>query len=102
MIDFAKLYNIDYNRKEREVSLMKSVTVCRGCGRTIENDFIYCPWCGYSRVASDDSASLDAVFSQLEHLQTDSRIQQINSMEKQLDDLEHELDTLVLSTEMHK
>ena len=45
---------------------MKPVTVCRGCGRTIDNDFIYCPWCGYSRVASDDSASLEAVFNQLE------------------------------------
>ncbi|MFA6856241.1 MAG: hypothetical protein WCR31_03435 [Treponema sp.] len=81
---------------------MKSVTVCRGCGRTIDNDFIYCPWCGYSRVACDDSASLNAVFNQLEHLQSDSCSQQINKMEKQLNKLEHELDTLVLSAEMHK
>jgi hypothetical protein len=81
---------------------MKSVTVCRGCGRTIDNDFIYCPWCGYSRVAADDNASLDTVFNQLEHLQADSRNQQISEMERQLDELEHELDTLVLSSEMHK
>jgi hypothetical protein len=81
---------------------MKSVTVCRGCGRTIENDFIYCPWCGYSRVVCDDTASLDAVFKTLEQLQTDSRSQQISEMEKQLNELEHELDTLVLSAEMHK
>ena len=81
---------------------MKSVTVCKGCGRTIENDFIYCPWCGYSRVASDDNASLEAVFTQLQQLQTDSRNQQISDMEKQLDDLEQELNTLVLSAEMHK
>ena len=81
---------------------MKPVTVCRGCGRTIDNDFIYCPWCGYSRVASDDSASLEAVFNQLEQLQNDSRNRQISEMEKQLDDLVHELDTIVLSAEMHK
>ena len=81
---------------------MKPVTVCRGCGRTIDNDFIYCPWCGYSRVASDDSASLEAVFNQLEQLQNDSRNRQISEMEKQLDDLVHELDTIVLSTELHK
>ncbi|MBP3709526.1 MAG: hypothetical protein J6I73_03860 [Treponema sp.] len=81
---------------------MKSVTVCRGCGRTIENDFIYCPWCGYSRVASDDSASLEAVFNQLEQLQNDSRNAHISEMEKQLDDLVAELDTIVLSAEMHK
>ncbi|MFC2281070.1 MAG: hypothetical protein ACFNLN_05785 [Treponema socranskii subsp. buccale] len=81
---------------------MKPVTVCRGCGRTIDNDFIYCPWCGYSRVASDDSASLEAVFNQLEQLQNDSRNRQISEMEKQLDDLVHELDTIVLSAELHK
>ena len=81
---------------------MKPITVCRGCGRTIDNDFIYCPWCGYSRVASDDSASLEAVFNQLEQLQNDSRNRQISEMEKQLDDLVHELDTIVLSAELHK
>ena len=81
---------------------MKAVTVCRGCGRTIDNDFIYCPWCGYSRVASDDSASLEAVFNQLEQLQNDSRNRQISEMEKQLDDLVHELDAIVLSAELHK
>ena len=81
---------------------MKPVTVCRGCGRTIDNDFIYCPWCGYSRVASDDSASLEAVFNQLEQLLNDSRNRQISEMEKQLDDLVHELDTIVLSAELHK
>ena len=81
---------------------MKPVTVCRGCGRTIDNNFIYCPWCGYSRVASDDSASLEAVFNQLEQLQNDSRNRQISEMEKQLDDLVHELDTIVLSAELHK
>lgn len=81
---------------------MKPVTVCRGCGRTIDNDFIYCPWCGYSRVASDDSASLEAVFNQLEQLQNDSRTRQISEMEKQLDDLVHELDAIVLSAELHK
>lgn len=85
-----------------ECKKMKSVTVCRGCGRTIENDFIYCPWCGYSRVASDDSASLEAVFNQLEQLQNDSRNAHISEMEKQLDDLVAELDTIVLSAEMHK
>ena len=80
---------------------MKPVTVCRGCGRTIDNDFIYCPWCGYSRVASDDSASLEAVFNQLEQLQNDSRNRQISEMEKQLDDLVHELDTIVLLSLIH-
>lgn len=25
--------------------------VCCKCGRTIQNDFVYCPWCGVSQVA---------------------------------------------------
>ena len=81
---------------------MKSVTVCRGCGRTIDNEFIYCPWCGYSRVSDDDKESLNAIFKKLEQVQNESREQQLQSMEQQLDALESELNTLVLSTEMHK
>ncbi|MBQ9631204.1 MAG: hypothetical protein IJR49_06430 [Treponema sp.] len=81
---------------------MKSVTVCRGCGRTIENEFIYCPWCGYSRLASDDEASIEAVFNQLEQIQYDSRNRHLDEMERQLVELENELDTLVLCAEMHK
>lgn len=81
---------------------MKSVTVCRGCGRTIESEFIYCPWCGYSRVAADDSLPLEAVFNKLEQMQNDSRNAHISEMQEQLADLESELDTLVLCAEMHK
>lgn len=25
--------------------------VCCKCGRTIQNDFVYCPWCGVSQIA---------------------------------------------------
>ncbi|MBR7064630.1 MAG: hypothetical protein IKI31_05760 [Treponema sp.] len=81
---------------------MKLVTVCRGCGRTIDNEFVYCPWCGYSRLASDDESSLEAVFNQLETIQIDSRNKKIDNMERQLIELETELNTLVLSMEMHK
>lgn len=24
--------------------------VCQKCGRTIQKDFVYCPWCGVSQV----------------------------------------------------
>lgn len=80
---------------------MKSVIVCRSCGRTIESDFIYCPWCGYSRV-TDTTDSFEEVFARLEKLQDESRDKQLVDMEKQLDELETELNMLVLSTEMHK
>lgn len=25
--------------------------VCCKCGRTIQNDYVYCPWCGVSQLA---------------------------------------------------
>jgi hypothetical protein len=81
---------------------MKSVCVCRGCGRTIENDFIYCPWCGLSRVTEDDRQSLDAVFTQLERMQSDNREKRVSNMESRLSRLEKELSALALSAEMHK
>jgi predicted Fe-S protein YdhL (DUF1289 family) len=81
---------------------MKSVCVCRGCGRTIESDFIYCPWCGLSRVDEEDRRSLDAVFSKLEQMQSASREKRVSTMESRLNKLEQELSVLALSAEMHK
>lgn len=81
---------------------MKSVCVCRSCGRTIENEFIYCPWCGQSRLAEDEKSVLDSVFRQLEEKQSDDRQRRLRRMEDQLMELEKDLDMLVLSAEMHK
>ena len=81
---------------------MKPVCVCSSCGRTIDSDFIYCPWCGQSRLEDDDKASLDAVFRQLEEQQQDDRQKRLLRMENRLDELEKDLNVLALSAEMHK
>jgi len=81
---------------------MTTVHVCSGCGRTINSEFLYCPWCGMSMVPEDDKKSLDAVFTQLEHIQVRNRDERLSHMHMQLDKLERELNTLVLSAEMHK
>ncbi|MCR5437119.1 MAG: zinc ribbon domain-containing protein [Treponema sp.] len=75
--------------------------VCTGCGRTIDKEFIYCPWCGFSRV-SHESDSLDVLFNKYEQMHREIRRRQLSDMEKQLDEMEKELSVLVLSTEMHK
>ena len=80
---------------------MYSLSVCKGCGRTIKKGFLYCPWCGYSRVSNDDE-SLDVLFNKFEQIQKDNRRKQIMEMERDLEALEKELSILVLSTEMHK
>ena len=82
---------------------MKSVCVCKECGRTIEKEFIYCPWCGMSRIGvTDNQEVLDSVFLKLEEKQADDRQKRLRKLETQLDELERDLDVLVLSAEMHK
>ncbi|MBQ3966745.1 MAG: hypothetical protein II684_07945 [Treponema sp.] len=82
---------------------MKSVCVCKECGRTIEREFIYCPWCGMSRIGvADNQEVLDSVFSRLEEKQADDREKRLRRLESQLDELEKDLNVLVLSAEMHK
>ncbi len=81
---------------------MKSVCVCNSCGRTIDKEFIYCPWCGVSKLKADDKESLDLVFAQLEEKQAMDREKRVHALEKTLDDLERDLDILVLSVEMAK
>ncbi len=82
---------------------MKSVCVCKECGRTIEREFIYCPWCGMSRIgATDNQEVLDSVFSRLEEKQADDREKRLRKLESQLNELEKDLSVLVLSAEMHK
>lgn len=80
---------------------MYNISVCNGCGRTIEKKFLYCPWCGYSRVANEED-SLELLFNCYEENQKDNRRKQLYELERQLNDLEQELSVLVLSAEMHK
>ena len=81
---------------------MYSISVCQGCGRTIQKDFLYCPWCGFSKVSESKEDSLDVLFNKFAQLKKDSRRKQLCDMEKKLDDMERELSVLVLSAEMHK
>ena len=67
------------------------VCVCGGCGRTIDNDYIYCPWCGQTKSKSNSNHNFDEVFKRLE-----------KNMEMKLDALEKDLSVLVLSAEMAK
>lgn len=81
---------------------MERVCVCSGCGRTIESDFIYCPWCGNSRLKKNDEDVLEAMFKNLEMKQNQFRLNRIEKLEKELNDLENDLSILALSAEMAK
>ncbi len=75
--------------------------VCKGCGRSIQSEFLYCPWCGFSRVSREEE-TLDVLFNKYEQLQKISRRKQLQDMEMELESLEEELSVLVLSSEMSK
>ena len=81
---------------------MKNICVCGGCGRTIETEFIYCPWCGQSKMQNNDKAALESVFKSLELKQAEERIRRLAELEKELDELEQDLSILALSAEMAK
>lgn len=80
---------------------MNTMAVCKGCGRTIDGKFSYCPWCGRSKVAVEEE-SLDVLFKRFEEKQKNARRQQLYEMKKELESMENELSMLVLSAEMHK
>ena len=76
--------------------------ICGGCGKLIDKRFYYCPWCGYSRVQKEEDDSAKLRYAEFKEKQYQKRNNQIEKMEEQLNNLEHELSILVLSAEMHK
>lgn len=81
---------------------MNFVCVCRCCGRTINQEFLYCPWCGKEKVPENDDYVFENVMRQLEEKQIDGRNRRLIDIKNRLNDLEHDLDYLVLNAESHK
>lgn len=81
---------------------MEKVSVCHGCGRTIESDFPYCPWCG-SAVLTDAplSAQVDAVCARVEIKQKEHTSSRIQRMENELGELDDELSRLLSVSHPH-
>ncbi|MBP5588091.1 MAG: hypothetical protein J6X37_05135 [Treponema sp.] len=82
---------------------MIPVCICGGCGRTIEKEFVYCPWCGQSKISMmSEEDRMEEIFNRLEEIQNNSRVEKIEKMGDKLNQLKKELDSLVLCSEMHK
>ncbi len=101
---------------------MKFMSFCRSCGRAVENEFVFCPWCGVERFSSAANTAknresggvqepssnalsqelIDEVFIQLEEKQSSNRNKRVRVMESKLEALEKELDTLALIAETHE
>lgn len=74
--------------------------VCSGCGREIEKNFVYCPWCGIQLIRKESREYQNLFFEQLEQKRRTEQEQKLQSVGKQLDELEKELDVLVLCAEL--
>lgn len=73
---------------------MNFVRVCGKCSRTIDREFIYCPWCGARNAGGDGRETLDSVFDQLEKKQAENIARRISSMKAKLSELEEDLGLL--------
>lgn len=79
---------------------MQSVCVCRGCGRSINSEFLFCPWCGCEQLqVIVPEQVIEAVFSRIEHLRIRERTNRISKLEHELNDLEVELSRLITASE---
>lgn len=76
--------------------------ICKGCGKLIDSVYLYCPWCGHSRVSKTSKVSANLRYFEYLRQQEENRKKQLCEMESQLNDLEKELSVLVLSAEMHR
>ncbi|MCI6180612.1 MAG: hypothetical protein SPF11_05325 [Treponema porcinum] len=74
--------------------------VCSGCGREIEKNFVYCPWCGIQLIKKESREYQNLFFEQLEQKRRTEQEQKLQNVGKQLDELEKELDVLVLCAEL--
>ena len=81
---------------------MSNMSICKCCGRTMDASFVFCPWCGTSKVSAKDSDSIDAFAQSVKDKKYYEQEQQIEEIGSKLEKLEQELSMLVLSAEMHK
>ena len=74
--------------------------VCSGCGREIEKNFVYCPWCGIQLIRKESREYQNLFFEQVERKRRTEQEQKLQNVGKQLAELEKELDVLVLCAEL--
>lgn len=75
-------------------------SICGGCGRSIQSEYIFCPWCGKNQKAAAGKDYLEAAVTEGEIRRNDMKEQKLQQLEQQLAKLEKELNVLVLCAEM--
>lgn len=78
---------------------MDFVCVCNNCGKTIEREFLYCPWCGKENAEPADKSVLENVFAQLEVKQANDRTSRVKKLETKIAEIEKGLEELGISNQ---
>lgn len=76
------------------------INICSGCGRTIQRNFVYCPWCGNQTARSGSNRSIENSYEVIQDLRYNEQEKKIESVGRQIEELEKELNILVLSTQL--
>ncbi len=73
---------------------MEEVCVCNNCGRTIEKQFIYCPWCGIQKGSLDAIKALDEAFDRIEEMQRNRQLSLLEELKAKIREIEKDLGML--------
>lgn len=74
---------------------MGSLAICPECGRTHDDSFRFCPWCGASRERVALAALVDNACSRIERTYRNGVDFRISDMEARLGEMETELDRIL-------
>lgn len=74
---------------------MHGVTVCRSCGRTIKNDFVYCPWCGKAAMEEEFELTGEPLFQQVAYINQRPCGDRLFKLEYSLNRLEADLSRFI-------
>ena len=68
-----------------EFPKMTAICVCGGCGRTVEKNYVFCPWCGHSRISDEDGKEASESVQEMNvEEQIEKRVARLDEMEKKL------------------
>ena len=75
---------------------MELVHICVSCSRTINKEYIYCPWCGEIQKDADfeqnlTDKSLELAFDKIQSIQSECRTKRVDKIRNALDKMLLEL-----------
>lgn len=74
---------------------MGTQAICAECGRTLDDAFHYCPWCGASREREAVAALVDRAVTRMDRLFRNGVDTRISDMEARLGEMEQDLNRIL-------